>query len=186
MERGWQQSSRPKPAAGKRAAQKEGREGGDPAPSRGAQVCRSGPLGAEGETRCVPGPLLAPSALRSHRDGGPGCLPRALTAGTGSPQTASLTLPQREPTGAAGGAEHRLGAAPSAQNRVSGRAVGGSRCEWPPGPAFPLLSRPGPLPVFQHPSPLPEGLKYMKGKGLPGTPRPPVELVPGHGRNRDP
>lgn len=179
-----QQSSRPKPRRerGQRKRRAE-REGTLLLPRE--PVCRSGPLGAE-ETRCVPGPLSAPSALRSHQDGGPGCPPGALTAGTGSPQTASLTRPQREPAGAAGSAEHRLGAAPSAQNRVSGRAVGGSRCEWPPGPAFPAALTPRAPPRLSASLPQATGARVFVGKGLPGTPLLPVELVPGHVRHRDP
>lgn len=171
-----QQSSRPKPR--RERGQRKRR-----APCSFPGTPCAGPA-LWGQRRPVVSP--APSALRSHQDGGPGCLPRALTAGTGSPQTASLTLPQREPAGAAGSAQHRLGAAPSAQKRVSGRAVGGSRCEWPPGPAFPAALTPRAPPRLSASLPLATGARVFVGKGLPGTPLLPVELVPGHVRHRDP
>lgn len=69
------------------------------------------------------------------------CLEFSLPSGTGSPQTASLALPQGRARGRGGEL--------SASDRVSGRAAGVSGREWPPGPAFPAALTPcGPSASF--------------------------------------
>lgn len=79
----------------------EDQQGGDAAPSRGAQVCRSGPLGVGGDPFASPAPSRRPQPRGATRTAGLAVCP-ALTAGTGSAQTASLAPPQARAHGRGG------------------------------------------------------------------------------------
>lgn len=137
----------------------------------------------------------APAASRSRQHGGPGRLPRALPAGPGFPADGLISAaPDRSRRAQSGARSTRRAGAPSAPDRVSGRAVGGlggGRGEAAEALPSRLFSSPGALPVFLHSRPprphgRPSESRIYVEKGTSGRLLFPAEWAPGQVRNQDP
>lgn len=121
----------------------------------------------------------APAASRSRQHGGPGRLPRALPAGPGFPADGLISAaPDRSRRAQSGARSTRRAGAPSAPDRVSGRAVGGlggGGGERQPRLCLPVCSHPqGSSRSFCIPVPLalmgdPASLEYTWRRGLRGA-----------------
>lgn len=116
----------------------------------------------------------APAASRSRQHGGPGRLPRALPAGPGFPADGLISAaPDRSRRAQSGARSTRRAGAPSAPDRVSGRAVGGlggGAGRGSRGFAFPSVLIPrGPPGLSAFPSPSPswatQRVSNIRGEG---------------------
>lgn len=111
-------------------------------------------------------------------------MPRALTAGTGCPQTASLTLRRARADQRAAERRARGGRGAVCPEPGFGKSSRLFPARAAAGACLPGRSRPqGPSPSFCIHLPLalvghPDGLECVQGTGLPGTAFPPAESVP--------